>query len=102
MQTDFELLLKNDPNNADAKIELARVVQEKKLAAEKQKSFLKGMFSKGGLYEDKKPKEKKEKPKSKQETDSENEQMPELEKDEQDQKKKPETHGHQHHGPDCC
>jgi hypothetical protein len=36
-----------------------RVNQAKRDAVQKEKNFLKGMFSKGGLYDDKKVKEKK-------------------------------------------
>ena len=52
----------------------------KKAAEQKEKKLFGSMFSKSGLYDDKKPKEKKSKPEPKDESSSEDE-MPDLEKE---------------------
>lgn len=60
---------------------MARIIQAKKVAAQKEKKVFGGMFSKSGLYEDKKVTESKPEPKEAEDSDE----MPELEKDEQGQ-----------------
>ena len=53
-------MLAIDANNAEAKAELQRVSEAIKIAKAKEKKLFGGMFSKSGIYEDKKPGQKKE------------------------------------------
>ena len=73
-----------DPDNVEAKKELAKVNEGVKQALKKEKKVFGGMFSKGGLYDDKK--EKKEEDRPKDETDSEGGEMPNLEREEAEEK----------------
>jgi len=51
-QTDLKDLLKVDPQNAEAKKELATIATALKQFREKEKKVFGGIFSKGGLYDD--------------------------------------------------
>lgn len=82
-QDDANKILTIDPNNEEAKQELARIVSAQKAAQAKEKKLFGSMFSKSGLYDDKKPKEKKKKAEEEKEDTSEEGEMPELEKDEE-------------------
>lgn len=55
IKSDFTELLKHDPQNVEAKKELAQVNGAIKAFQQKEKKLFGHMFSKGGLYDDVKP-----------------------------------------------
>lgn len=74
MQADFKELLRVDPNNADAKKQLAQIAALVKQYEQKQKKVFGNIFAKGGLYDDVKTTEMKPEVK-KVESDSEDEEI---------------------------